>query len=522
MLRVYSCIAAQHDFRLVIVAGIICFLACLTALSLFARSRDAKGRSAARSVSWLIGAAVVAGTGIWATHFVAMLAYQPHLPVGYRHDLTVLSFVIAIAIAGAGFAFALRGFRASIFGGAVIGAGVGAMHYVGMAALTIQARPQWDQRLVAASIAVGVGFGVLAMVVAHGRRGLWSHFGAALLLTLAICGLHFTAMAALSLVPDPAIAMPQSLDDPHLIAVAVAAAAILIVLVGLGGAILDRRLAERNAREAEQLRAYVAQLESTQKELENTAFELKRALQRADEASTAKSRFLATMSHELRTPLNAIIGFSELLIGEVFGKLGDTHYRDYAKDIHDSGKHLLDLINDVLDISKLDAVTVELYREPTDLPDLLRKATQIMRSQAERAGVALVESYDTSLPVISTDERRLRQVLLNLLSNAIKFTATGGKVTVSAYRQADGVAISVADTGIGIAPEDIPKAMENFGQVQSGWSRNAEGTGLGLPLSKRLVELLGGTFVLESKVGVGTNIIVTFPAERLLQAKIAA
>jgi signal transduction histidine kinase len=210
------------------------------------------------------------------------------------------------------------------------------------------------------------------------------------------------------------------------------------------------------------------------------------------------------------------------LTSEVYGKLGDLHYRDYAHDIHESGKHLLGLINDVLDISKLDAVTIETYREPTDLPDLLRKTVQMMLPQAERAGVTLVESYDRTLPAMRTDERRLRQVLLNLMSNAIKFTSSGGKVSVSAYRQGNGLAISVADTGIGIAPEDIPKAMENFGQVQSGWSRTAEGTGLGLPLSKRLVELLGGSFVLESQVGVGTNIIVSFPAERLMQVSLAA
>ncbi len=522
MLRVYSCITGEHDIRLVVMAGIICFLACFTALSLFGRGRSARGTSPLRAAAWLIAAAAVAGTGVWATHFVAMLAFEPHLPVGYRNDLTILSILTAIVISGAGFALAARGGRASLAGGALIGAGIGAMHDIGMAAMMVQARQDWDARFVLASIAIGVVFGAAALGLAGGPPRLLRQFGAATLLTLAICGLHFTGMAAVALIPDPTIAVPDSLDAPRLIAIGVAAATILIVAIGFAGAVFDRHLAERSARETERLREYVAQLEATKKELEHTTVELKRALARADEGSSAKTRFLSTMSHELRTPLNAIIGFAELLIGEAYGKLGDPHYRDYAQDIHDSGKHLLGLINDVLDISKLDTVTIEAYREPTDLPDLLRKTVQLVRPQAERTGVSLVEAYDTSLPAMRTDERRLRQVLLNLLSNGIKFTGKGGKVTVAAYRQGAGVAISVTDTGIGIAPEDIPRAMENFGQVRSGWSRPYEGTGLGLPLAKRLAELLGGSFVMESEVGVGTNIIIYFPPERLLIERLVA
>jgi signal transduction histidine kinase len=522
MLRVYSCITAEHDIRLVVMAGIICFLACFTALSLFGRGRDTQGSSSLRAAAWLFAAATVAGTGVWATHFVAMLAFEPHLPVGYRHDLTIFSILTAVVISGAGFALALRGLRASLAGGALLGAGIGAMHYSGMAAMMVQARQEWDASLVVASIAIGVIFGAMALALGNGRPSLWRQLCAATLLTLAICGLHFTAMAAVVLIPDPTVPMPDTFDAPRLIAIGVAGATILIVAIGFASSVFDRYRADRSTRETIRLREYVAQLETTKKELEHTTVELKRALVRADEGSNAKTRFLATMSHELRTPLNAIIGFAELLMGEVYGKLGDPHYRDYAQDIHDSGKHLLGLINDVLDISKLDAATVETYREPTELPDLLRKTAQLMRPQAEQAGVTLVEAYDTSLPAMGTDERRLRQVLLNLLSNAVKFTPKGGKVTISAYRQGAGVAICIADTGIGIAPEDIPKAMENFGQVQSGWSRPYEGTGIGLPLAKRLVELLGGSFVLESAVGAGTNVIIYFPPERLLQERLVA
>ena len=518
MLQVYACLTAQHDLRLVVLAGIICFLACFSAMSLLGRAQNAKAAGSRRATAlWIAAASVIAGAGIWATHFVAMLGYRPGLPLGFSHDMTILSIVTPMLISAIGLWLALSGRKESMIGGAIVGVGIGAMHYVGMAAVVVPARLHWDPALVAVSIAIGLVFGVLSLASARHAR-FTGQLAGAILLTLAIAGLHFTAMAAVSFTPDPAVPMPQSMFDPNWLAISVAVCTSLLVAVGLGSAILDRRVAMRSTREAAHLRDYVAELEKTKKELEQTTFELKRALQLADDANKAKTMFLANMSHELRTPLNAIIGFSELLIHQGFGELGDPHYRDYAQDINDSGQHLLGLINDVLDISKLDAVAVETYQEPANIPDVLHKTVQTMRPQAERAGVTLVEAFDTSLPMMRTDERRLRQVLLNLLSNGVKFTAKGGKISVSAYRQGGGIAISVADTGIGIAPEDIPKAMENFGQVQSGWSRTYEGTGIGLPLSKRLVELMGGTFVLESQVGVGTTIIISFPAERLLQS----
>jgi signal transduction histidine kinase len=310
--------------------------------------------------------------------------------------------------------------------------------------------------------------------------------------------------------------------DPHWMMLGVSVGSVVLLFAALTVSIAVRVVLGRARRRAAGLAARVTELEATNREFEQTAFELRRSLGMTEEALRSKIQFLASMSHELRTPLNAIIGFSELLTNEVYGKLGDSHYRDYAQDICDSGKHLLGVINDVLDISKLDTVITETYTEPLDLAEFLHKTMQMIRPQAERAGIVLTEKFDGVLPSMLTDERRLRQVLLNLLSNAIKFTAQGGNVSIAAYRQGGSVSIAVSDTGVGIAPDDIPKAMENYGQVQTGWSRTQEGTGLGLPLAKRLVELLGGSFVLESKVGVGTNIIVTFPPERLLQAKMAA
>jgi len=229
------------------------------------------------------------------------------------------------------------------------------------------------------------------------------------------------------------------------------------------------------------------------------------------------------MSHELRTPLNAIIGFSEMLASETFGPLGDRRYPDYAKNICDSGRHLLDLINDILDFSKLDAGRLELHEQTFDLHEVIEGALQMMQGEAARTGIRIIhKTPGQELPYLHADQRRVRQVLLNLLSNAVKFTPAGGTVEVTVFHRGSEVGIAVADTGIGIAAEDIPRALERFGQVDSSLSRKYEGTGLGLPLSKRLMELHDGRLELDSVVGAGTTVTILFPPKRLIEDQRAA
>jgi signal transduction histidine kinase len=228
------------------------------------------------------------------------------------------------------------------------------------------------------------------------------------------------------------------------------------------------------------------------------------------------------MSHELRTPLNAVIGFSEILKDEIFGPVGSARYKDYAASIHKSGSHLLGLINDILDISKFDAGKLELHDDTVDAGHVVAECASLMEPQAHKAKVTLQNQIAEGAFRLKCDDRRLRQVLLNLLSNAVKFTPEGGQVTVSAATNAKGFSMTVADTGIGIAPEDIPRALERFGQIDSTLSRKYEGTGLGLPLAKHLMELHGGSLALESEVGVGTTATVTLPAARVLGSREAA
>ena len=236
------------------------------------------------------------------------------------------------------------------------------------------------------------------------------------------------------------------------------------------------------------------------------------ATEQAQAASLAKSSFLANMSHELRTPLNAIIGFSEIMSGEMFGPIANEHYAQYIEDIVQSGRHLLDVINSVLDLAKSEAGKLEIDAGEVDLAEVLDNCVTMIGEQCVRAGLRL-EAADLPQPAIVLGEAaKLRQVFLNLLSNAMKFTEPGGSVSIGACITRDGaIAVTVADTGIGMTPGDLAIAVAPFGQVDSRLARRFEGTGLGLPLAKSLVELHGGMLAIESTPGVGTVVTVTLP-----------
>ena len=227
-------------------------------------------------------------------------------------------------------------------------------------------------------------------------------------------------------------------------------------------------------------------------------------------ASRHKSEFLANMSHELRTPLNAIIGFSEVLLERMFGEVNAKQV-EYLEDILSSGRHLLSLINEILDLSKVEAGRMELEIAVFDLPQALESALTLVRERATRRGLTLDLSLDERLGTFVGDERKIRQVVLNLLSNAVKFTPEGGRVGVAATLANGAVQIAVTDTGIGIAPEDQEAIFEEFRQVGGDYSQKREGTGLGLTLAKKFVELHGGTIWVKSEVGRGSTFTFTLP-----------
>ncbi len=241
-----------------------------------------------------------------------------------------------------------------------------------------------------------------------------------------------------------------------------------------------------------------------------------KAKEEAELADRAKTEFLANMSHELRTPLNAVIGFSEVIKEAMFGPVGNAKYIEYANGIHESGIHLLALINDILDLSKVEAGKADLDEEAVDVHKVIRSCMTLMSERADSGAVKLVADVPAELPTLFADARKLKQILVNLLSNAVKFTDPGGTVTIKSWaRPESGFIIQVVDSGIGMALDDIPKALEPFTQVDSKLDRKYEGTGLGLPLTKSLIELHSGSFDLQSKIGIGTTATVRFPAERV-------
>lgn len=240
---------------------------------------------------------------------------------------------------------------------------------------------------------------------------------------------------------------------------------------------------------------------------------LTQAKTRAEMQNQEKSMFLANVSHELRTPLNAIIGFSEIIRDEVMGPLNNTQYKEYISDINTSGVHLLSLINDILDYSKAEASKLEVDFTDVDLAKTAHSCMRLVEPRANEAKVQLVEQIPSKSIVLQADPKRMKQVILNLLSNAVKFTPENGKVTLEIKEDilAEKIYITVRDTGIGIAPKDISKALAPFGQVDSALSRRYEGTGLGLPLTKKLTEIMHGSFDIQSEEGLGTTITLVFP-----------
>jgi len=241
--------------------------------------------------------------------------------------------------------------------------------------------------------------------------------------------------------------------------------------------------------------------------------ELKEAKVAAESENEAKSQFLANISHELRTPLNSIIGFAEVVKNEIMGPIGNEQYKEYINDIHGSGSHLLSLINDILDYSKAEAGKLELSIADMDLNKTVKTCLRLVESRAEQSGVTIVDDIPKEHIVLRTDAKKLKQVLLNLLSNAIKFTPSGKTVNVNIWKEivGDWTIIEIKDDGIGMSPKDIPKALSPFGQVDSELSRKYEGTGLGLPLTKKFVEFMGGEFHIKSELDVGTTITLKLP-----------
>jgi two-component system cell cycle sensor histidine kinase PleC len=270
----------------------------------------------------------------------------------------------------------------------------------------------------------------------------------------------------------------------------------------------EQKLVENDAR----MRANVLDLKRSKAELADLAEKYSEEKTRAEEANQAKSKFLANMSHELRTPLNAIIGFSEIMGSGMFGVLGSDKYQEYCHDILTSGKYLLEVINDILDMSKIEAGRMKLDMEQLDLSKILAESLRVVSGRAEDKRLTLDADIESTISVVA-DRRAVKQIFVNLLSNAVKFTPDEGKVTVRSQVLQDSVVLVIADTGIGIAPDSLRRLGKPFEQVESQLTKTYQGSGLGLAIARSLTNLHGGKMRLRSKLGAGTVVRITLPRD---------
>jgi len=486
----YTCIAEQHDLRLVALAALLCLFSCFTASNLFLHAADSRSRP---RLGWEVAAAMVFGAGVWSTHFVAELAYEPGIPVGYDIGLTSLSIAIAMAVTWAGMVVALR-YRMPEIGGAIMGGAVGAMHYVGMAALRMPAVLHWNFSFVGLSLAIGICLAALALHALASGTSLRCRMAGTTLLVLAICGLHFTAMAAVVLEPDSSIAVSGQVMAPELLAIAIAAVTVLIVALGLSSAYVDDQLARRAIIEAERL---ARRVEERTAELHAAQELLLR-----QERHSALGELMATVAHELRNPMSAIantvftikqsIAGSGLDLGRPIGRLERSVARCER------------LINDLVEFSARREIQPRLLGLDVWLEEVL--ATLQLPD-----GIALIRRLDAAGKQTRLDVNLMRRAISNIIDNASQALsesereARDRQIVVSTHLAADRLELRIADNGVGIPAAILPKVFDPL------FSTRNFGVGLGLSVVKQIVEQHAGTIAIASVEGKGCTVDIRLP-----------
>jgi signal transduction histidine kinase len=478
---------------LIWVAALFCVLAAYTAFSLSVKPAPAEKVR----YPWLIAAGVAVGSGAWAANLILLLGHRTDVQFAFALLPMVLALIVGIVGSGTGLLLA-RNKDQMPLGGTIIGLSIAAMFFLGMSGVHFTATKSWDPLYVAASVALGAGCGAAALLRGHLSPNIRGRLISTVILAFGMMGTQLFGLTALTLNPDPNITVAADSSVIILFGISLTAVVMLIIGLGLVGALADR---------------YVGEIEEANSRLEERVAErtaeLSVAKEQAEAAALAKSEFLASMSHELRTPLNAVLGFSDMISNAAIGPI-DPRYRDYGIDIHTAGEHLLSLVNDVLDLSKLESGKFDLHQEEVDLAELIVGCRSMVIGLAREAGVKLKFDLCWDSSLVWADPLRIKQIVVNLLSNAIKFTGPDGLVTVSTSVDREGkTVIAVRDNGIGMHEEDLDKALEPFGQIDNAWNRKHSGTGLGLPVVKHLAELHGGNLSIISERGVGTIVQVT-------------
>ncbi|MFV3131658.1 MHYT domain-containing protein [Niveispirillum sp. KHB5.9] len=521
--------ATSHDNWLVALSFLTAAFASYVALDLAERLRSAEGML---RWAWHGAASAALGGGIWAMHFLGMLAFNLDAPFTFHGGLTLLSLAVPILVVAVGL-WVVKSRMSPIrllLAGVIVGMGVVVMHYTGMAALMLPGTIGYKPGLFALSVVIALVAATVALWLALTPQRFSLRVVAALVMGVAICGMHYTGMGALVVTLDPTLPDAHAGIPRLILAAAVAAATYGLLVLALVAGIADRRISAAAAREAEQLRRSFlalgeemqarrlieAELEQSKLALEQRVAErtvdLEEARARAEAASQAKSDFLASMSHELRTPLNSIMGFAQLLLYNRAKEPLTTKQERAAIQIEKAGTHLLHLIDEVLDLAKVEAGRLSLSLEPVDAAAVARDVAVNMQPVADNAGIALVLDIADAGTGIVADRTRLVQVLSNLTSNAIKYNRPGGRVTVSIRPGTDGrVTLEVSDTGLGIPADRIDQLFQPFNRL--GREHGAvEGTGIGLTICQRLVQAMGGTIIVESREGIGSRFLFELPA----------
>ena len=497
-------LAGHYDIPLVVVSILVAIVASYSALSLAGRVAQSRGRA---MFAWTVGGAIAMGSGIWAMHFVGMLAFQLPIPIAFDIPITMVSLLLPIAASGLALwqvsQAALSRTRLAI-SAMLMGVGINAMHYTGMAAMRMAPGIEYDPWLFALSVLIAIGASALALWIAFRLRRntpwVWlPRIGAAVVMGAAIVGMHYTGMAAARF-PSDSICMAAREGVQHGgLALLVVIASFCVLGLALGASVFDARL-EANAR-------ILAMSEVTATEREGLLTRERAARDQAEHLSAMKDEFLATLSHELRTPLNAILGWAGMLQR---GVQDEATLRRGLETIERNARAQGQLIDDLLDMSRIVAGTLRLDVQCVDPARVIEAALgtvhpAVVAKQIElRVDLARCEELHGE---VHGDPGRLQQVLWNLLSNAVKFTPNGGTVGVVLERDGNDAVIRVSDSGIGIAREFLPHVFDRFRQQDASITRRHGGLGLGLSIARQLVELHGGTIAVDS---AGANAGTTF------------